>query len=114
MNYESMTDRELDIAVAEKVMGWYLASWCGEEHWHSNNNHGEKIVKENEWCPSTNISDAWQVVRKMERQENGLPWFRLHQDESLWWKAEFEHKVEGIAPEAPRAICIAALKAVEE
>ena len=118
---------DIDREVAEKVMGWNPnedgdwdtpdGHWCG--------------YYEHEWHPSTSISDAWQVVEKLNKQgivislmdqhgydeeKNNYRMWRVgfmdekaHEQnksrEQVWFEVEE-------ADTAPLAICMAALKAV--
>lgn len=103
----------LDSLIVEDVMGWkervdfdivdgIIARYI------PNTNDVEQF------SPSTDISTAWEIVVKMEKRIDGA-WMHLHQDESKWWGCTFDNnKNEGIASEAPEAICKAALLAVME
>lgn len=54
-----LTDRELDTAVAERVMGWRTHK-ISEKLWYMPEAHNS-IPKE-QWSPSSNIADAMEVV----------------------------------------------------
>jgi hypothetical protein len=120
-----MTNQEIDNLVAEKVMDWEL----GNNPLTSMVDTGWIDSKTGSWTsrfkPSTNISDAWQVVEKLRKDfdivnivsdskgylvqlENEYPNDKL--DEFLDYK--FETEFEGDADTAPMAICKAALNAV--
>ena len=115
-----MTDRELDALVAEKVMGWkeefdgLNMRWTLDgERWAGDSGYV------NGWSPSTRISHAWQVVEKMLPAIGHIyPAVDLETGELLHWCAVVETgdtSRQGVtADTAPRAICLAALKAVGE
>lgn len=98
-----MSDAELDKLVAEKVM-------AGRVSIHDN-------MRNRPWCwngscdifsPSTNIADAMEVLERFETYEMGKEdghWCRIYHNES-------EHITD--ADTLPKAICLAALKAVGE
>jgi hypothetical protein len=116
--------RALDTLVAEKVMGRCLhrrlvfdASNCPD--------CGKFCVvedqrKEESFHPSTDIAAAWEVVEKLSESfhwtihtpfTSGLPWFAgLTKQGITGWNGRPDY-AEGAAT-APRAICLAALKAV--
>jgi len=117
-----MTDRELDALVAEKVMGWKLkhvndpvmavifANWVDE------NDVG--IITPDEWKPSTDISAAWQVVEKMHallfsRRREFLRYLQeaVTSDEMVT-KGQYIAWPDVFWFITPRAICLAALKAM--
>lgn len=113
-----MTDRELDALVAEKVMGIWP--------WLLHDEYEPKAMT----CPetgiqtspvrafdrySTDISAAWQVVERMQVDgswysisgpADGFP--RYHAEILNGWKSLAEAEAET----APRAICLAALRAL--
>lgn len=128
--------RELDILVAEKVMGWkrvnyeqLFPSQAGRKelsmYWYDSNDKETRLAEDSDdyyqpeeaWSPSIDISAAWEVVKKM--QEDGF-------DLDLHYKPEytivcFEKIVDGLTvaesgevwSNTPlHAICLAALKAV--
>lgn len=99
-----MTDRELDAMVAEKVMGWTL---------HGVAPSGGRVLIAPSGAMgipnySTDISAAWQVVEKMRSK-------RIHFEMGSTipgdWTAYFNND-RATDKSAPRAICLAALKAV--
>lgn len=99
MNYEELSYRELDALVAEKVL-----------------RVDEEAAKQiaTTWWPSTDVSDAFDVVEAM--RERGR-WFEIETEPQGW------HVVIGVEPgctgeeasheSLPRAICIAALRALD-
>ena len=124
-----MTDRELDAEVAIKVMRWtpmpkgfrWKASdgdtyfGDGWKHkWEDDSGPHKEL-----WNPSSSIAHAWLVVEEMERRGwlmsmtkrsgDGEPFDKLH------WFVSFRMKSDGWAhaDSFPRAICEAALAALE-
>ena len=105
--YEKMTDRELDAQVAEKVMGW--EPYEGQERtWALPG--GEVLGL---WIPSIDIADAFEVVEKMRGKSLNLFTLAACMGSQQW--SAYVHGGDGWiqANTAPRAICIAALAAVE-
>lgn len=121
--------RELDALIAEKVMGWkYRGYGNGGGEWTFN---GQKMAfggLNGGSLPhySTNIADAWMVVEKMGRW-HGFDFmivmpdpeqtFHLRTYEAGWYEATNdgpERRVVSDADTAPLAICLAALKAVNQ
>ena len=121
MNYDEMpAGREMDVLVAERVMGLELREM--EIAIGGIVGGPGKIIKEKLWVPkngppgyvlngclkeySTYISAAWEVLEKfprfdLSRYRGKLYCIGIGDDETL-------------APTAPLAICRAALKSVEE
>lgn len=93
--------RELDILVAEKVMGWCWATLS--------------IDLGREFYPSTNMADAWEVVEKMHK---GKFLFDISLSVGAGYTVRFFSRDKEIfhtasyVETAPHAICIAALKTV--
>lgn len=103
--------RELDCAVAEKVMGWTRvpAESGRKELWAYPEMHPEANMWNVE-VPnySTDISTAWKVVEKIGNIVLSGP-----EAESNKWLATFDtEKGSSWGNTAPHAICLAALKAV--
>ena len=126
--------RELDALIAEKVMGW--SSQADGLYWDTGNHRtrlvlGSIIAKKRKemglenaqdfvFAPSTNISDAWEVVRKMGMvliENSGEAFGKLDE-----WNVQFvghdkegePHWVSESAETVELAICLAALKAVSQ
>jgi hypothetical protein len=114
--------RELDALVTEKIMGWKRGRRYG-------NGNGEWIRAEKEEYPltwnqtprhSTSIEKAWQVIEQMAR----TGWFFvLEYDSTDCLDVAFyrtskcdgggaEQWITGPLADAPRLICVAALKAL--
>lgn len=129
---ESMTDRELDAAVAEKVMG-HTIRWTNHEvpmpflgPWRTTHMPGECPRWVADMCPfySTDIAAAWEVVEKMREREplvrtDGNEWACVMHasddpnDQSLseLTRSCERNRLMTRAPTATRAICLAALRA---
>jgi len=113
MNYEQLTDGELNKLVAEKVMGFSTS-------YEFNDPDGNKITIDNfEYQPASLITDAFEVVDKMIADGRFVEVCGLTDDKD--WGVfitiekhinEFD-EIEAYDKSLPRAICIAALKAVE-
>lgn len=97
--------RELDAFIAEKVMAWvrYGDSWATEKSLNA------RIRRIKSWRPSTDISDAWEVMEK----------FRFWGPQ-IWWNCGAQkYEVEfckgplqeltdfAVSDTAPHAICLA-------
>lgn len=69
-------DRELDRFLAEKVIGWEYqpSSFGGEPMSGYYKNDTSVIMYETQWSPTTDISQAFQVVEQM--RENDF-WFSM-------------------------------------
>lgn len=133
----AMPDEDLRVLVAEKVMGWHH---CGDDeplrlHTHRGGyitKHGPWQVTHGilgaSWFPLTDIAAAWSVVEKMwERGWNVAvcAWPDYEPDKP--YRVQIERRgaecrecghcntesEEVCAESAPRAICVAALLAVE-
>ena len=108
--------RELDVKVAEEVMGWHKDERPGHFHWLDNANETtgydwlDKPIKA--FSPSTKLAVAWEVEEKL--YNGGYTGFELSRD-CMGFVARFDETHGYVqAPAAPLAICLAALKAVEE
>jgi hypothetical protein len=108
--YESMTNREIDIAAATKIMEWKFNKATIEYGWDRwlTNDH-RKYIAVDEWKPSEDINAAFEVVEKL--REKGI-----HFD--IFTFADFYEVCLGTDvycanPSLPKAICIAALKSVK-
>ncbi len=111
-----MTDRELDVLVAEKVMGWHRGSIL-PSGWFD----AEAFVRPaDNWKPSTDIEAARLVVAKMAADgfwvsingpfAPGQPyWVGFSRHNSTGWKDKPDHQAFDVL--LPRAICLAALAA---
>jgi len=123
MNWDIMTPSELDVLVAEKVMGYKI---CNSEYC--------TVIKKDSlyptsFSPSRCIEDAWEVVEKM--RERGYTSFALHCSfDGGVVEADFIcfygpcklhgttahnwHGGKGVSESSvPEAICLAALKTIE-
>ena len=111
----------LDALVAEKVLGWHRwdppqsilhhgLQWYWTDGEAQEDSQGISLPSErakNTWHPSTSIAAAWDVVEKIVQEYR---WCDLTFNGTAW---ECQINLEKcIAPSAPLAICLAALKAV--
>ncbi len=131
-----MTNDELDLLIAQKIMDWRLAPTAkGLAYPDDNNPSGDYIIVRGrperfemgsypevftrQWTPSTNIEHAWEVVERLYSVMFYLSistYHGCHPDEL--WVVTYGHMLGGgedkeIAKTAPLAICRAALKAWE-
>lgn len=121
---------ELDALVAEKVMGWERAqARCRECSslaerwiWKKNGQYVADASGECRYSPSSSIREAWEVVEHMSKttkeywtieyfSTGALVVFDYEGGRDLPWVAG-EHRAS--EDTAPHAICLAALKAVDE
>lgn len=133
MNEEMKVSGELDARVAIEVMGWresvdtdydpaqYEWRECGE--YRALINRTGQLEGLPLWSPSKLITDAWMVVEKL--RADGWRWVissREAHTESWWvaverpahWEANHTSKNQAVDSSLPRAICLVALKAVED
>jgi len=107
-----MTDQEISLLVAEKVMGWQHlvdGSYSDEPYYFIDAIHEPRYIEVAKWQPTTRIDQAWQVVEKMVADGWGIS---IHDD---WLVVFFRHDKdaqEAVDKSAARAVCIAALRAV--
>ena len=106
--------RELDALIAEKVMGKSLPYNLHEmEALARRTKAGAELVDRMVPHYSTQIADAWLVVEKMGGVV-GIDRYPKYDDPDEWyWDVGFK-KGTAQADTAPLAICLAALKTVEE
>lgn len=110
--------RKIDALVAEHVMGWKKGelNWTIDELWIDSKGSYKWVGK---FSPSTNISDAWQVVEKCGKDFNVKYISHKKQYEAVVdyyfpaekGKREFLSFGKAYADTAPLAICKASLKA---
>jgi hypothetical protein len=114
---------ELDLLIAEKVFSWEngkhfkVLSWGGDskyicKEWDENNLP--------QWSPSQDIKAAWLVVEKLKDKDSRG--FALMYEEGSWFvggmvvgdkgQSELSYFV-GESSSAPHAICLAALRTIE-
>ena len=113
MSYDDMDGPELAAAVAEKVMGW-TAEALQSDMPGGVTVHALSIPST--WRPDRDIAAAWEVVEKMAA--DGWTWnlgggVRKRFMLTLHDIGKDVVQYSGEADTAPRAICLAALKAVE-
>lgn len=108
MNEEMKASRELDVMIAERVMNFPLPAGGANVSYP--------------YYYSTELSAAWMIVEKL--RTDGWRWVissREAHTESWWvaverpahWEANHTSKNQAIDSSLPRAICLVALKAVE-
>ena len=114
-----MTKDEINRKLAEKVMGWHLVCIDIGDKWFDDNNN-IKII--GNWNPYENISQAFEVVERIEMRgyyfklthwcelEVGFRWVWIATFVSDSRDTIFEEKSET----ATEAICNAAIEASEE
>lgn len=106
--------RELDHAVASKIMGWEYKRWAVDRRhmmWHSPEGHADNVPRF-----STEIAAAWEVVENVVARGYDAD-FGLRRDFTVpQWEATFASPDKvfywAIAPTVQLAICQAALKTV--
>jgi hypothetical protein len=134
-----MEDRELDAAVAEKVMGWRESidydyhppqiNWANEsgefQHVRDDPRNPENVNSLAGWTPSTDISAAFEVVERFiaDGYDVSLRCHVIYGRPSRWRADLFRAHDDGpnecemvVADTLPRAICeasLAALSAIE-
>ena len=109
--------RELDAKMAADVMGWKRGSSFGigdDDRWWLYIGNGKWEQKGGTgFYPSTRMADAWLVVEKLGKNFD-VSRCRVFQEIEAWfWEASFHNGPDAQADTAPLAICLAALKAVE-
>jgi len=117
----SLTDDELNAAIATEVMGWAPHRWRPETHWSSG--YQRSPCGADYWDPATDYGDAFEVVERM-RELNAPFWQRFANALIEWVEtidpgdSEVGHFFEPLSFVlyylTPRAICEAALAAVRE
>lgn len=97
-----MTDREIDALVASRVMGWSAVTnrRTADGTWTGIRRDGPAPVVDDIPLYSTSIAAANEVFHHM----NGHPDYRV-------WE-RFNDALSGRLSDNPRAICLAAMKAV--
>ena len=117
-----LTDRELIVALAEKVMGWtVITSGRGSLVAFSPRDEDDRILATThpwesvDWNPLTSIADAWMLVEAMVARGmvvivkgDGL----RAGDSNPKWTVLTDANPRTDALTAPRAICLAAAHAV--
>ncbi len=119
--FSEMTDRELDKEIAEKV--FELSTIKYKEWMIDRGRVGTSVDPSAHYVDhiknySTNISDAWLVANKMRELGYDLCMVfhdKTKMDHNIWFYCvETDKFTENVFNKsAPRAICIAALKALE-
>lgn len=92
---EKMTEQQIILTLATKVMGW--KRYGETEFWHGENGN---LFDSSLWNPLQNIADAWLIVEKMGQSEH---------------KNKFDHYIDSnffITELTPERICQAAVAAI--
>ena len=105
---DGLSPRAIDALVAEHVMGYETDSY--KDNFKSN----VGWFSIDDWCPSTDIAAAWEVVEKMG--ESGLFVSVGNTLSGLYVcitckPNDRKSTIETVSESAPMAICLAALKA---
>lgn len=109
-----LTDAQIDYAIGTRVMRWGVCTVHGQPAWNVpvNGNHGY-VFYQSEWRPSRNIADAWRVLEQFVKRGDDV-WVMTA---PVGWRcliaSDNNIDFEGNADTAPRAICVAALAAVQ-
>lgn len=110
-----MDNRQIDALVAEKVMGWGIhkrntAFWVKSDR--VDEVEARPIAFIHEWQPSTDISQAWQVVEKL--RNNIYCQIEFWEDRNYSVNIITESGNSGYKEDKSisMAICLAALQAV--
>ena len=117
-----MTDVEIIVALAEKVMGWEVFGepYPGPGQWAYSGTIGNQHLEGYiggyhvpQWNPLESIADAWIMVEEL--QSRGI-FLGLDAIDVRTWAANLtdrhaSYRMEG--PSAQRAICLAALATIE-
>lgn len=119
-----MDNRELDLIVAEKVMGIKLVDWPTGREFSISSATAALVLSETNKARipkySTDIADAWEVVEKIknmppkEAEEMGAE-LAIDACGDSWWVGWRWHEWTDCgarADTAPHAICLAALRSV--
>jgi hypothetical protein len=116
-----MTDREIVIALAEKVMGWRIIRHdsTGQECGFDYRDDQNRRCTVYSWNPRTSIADAWIIVERM--RELGFHFLMMVSHESGLAIASFylgphdrnDASRTQLHDQAPLAICRAALASIE-
>jgi len=108
----------IDREIAEKVMGYCERPVHGIGWWHQAEENRWSVAQYS-WHPSTDIKQSFEVVEKM--RERG--WLldkltnicvRKHYWQASFWKAVVWENTYGNADTPAMAVCLAALKAMED
>lgn len=107
-----LSDSEIDCAIARQIMHWKPSTVRGEFVWHAplHECHGYALDKDS-WQPTRNIAQAWQVLEHVRRDSDSV----VLQTRKGRWVCSINGKIYamGVGDTAPRAICVAALAAVQ-
>lgn len=102
---KQLENHEIDKLVGQHVMGWTFVPGP-EGSWYD---AGVLLVATEDWSPTTDIHEAWQIVDKLRHEGHALTIFTQTDG---WGCATSKGVDAGYADTAPMAICLAALAAV--
>ncbi|MEJ8548188.1 BC1872 family protein [Brevibacillus borstelensis] len=97
-----MTEQQIIVTLATKVMGWERFFHDGMQLWGWKQDSPYYFTSH--WNPFHNIADAWMIVEKFDDYKIGKDWCRLYRGDDKWFVWGFNTSRE--------AICQAALKSV--
>jgi Phage ABA sandwich domain len=115
-----MENKEINKLVATKIMGWVFKEEYNIPMWVSKENEDERALYQ-KWNPSTDLNQAKDVIYMMQNKgfysqftdltlDSGQPWYSWSFTDTNPMKHEtYKVQAETIA----RALCLAALKAIE-
>jgi hypothetical protein len=126
--------RALDALVAERVMGWprrvppsaFGHPWPTDTHWFTDHDSEvEHLWREDgklcsmPFCPSTDITAAWQVVEKLREHYTNVSLHGANGWGLTAWNSALDGREYDLggpinAATAPHAICLTALLALGE
>jgi hypothetical protein len=112
-----LENHELDRLIAEKVMEWEVASFPNIQVVEAYTEFGTLQISD-DFSPSTDIQDAWLVVKKMN-QKFAVEVRTTLNDGAECFLYRYQEETESYIPvcsaeekDAMMAICLAALKVV--
>ena len=121
---EMQAETRIDSLVAKYVMGWHSRKWNNEGYaWIDNGGvyMAARIDPDRlnpRWSPSTNVSDAWQVVEHMTHKGavNINHWDGNTCEDTIWnvLFAAPHYRGEASCHTVELAICRAALRAIDD
>ncbi len=118
MKYDDMpAGPELDQLVAEKIMGWEIASTKASYRHASPDGGRDTIIMAHEFCPSGNIAHAWRVIEHVVMRNGFASVDSTGMTAEKAWMAKIGHGnalihgYNALAKTAPLAICRAAMSA---
>ena len=111
-----LSDSQLDSMVATHIMQWQSRLWRqSEPYWDMPNEeaHGTLLMHD-QWQPTRKIEQAFMALEKL-REQPDIYYLADVTMRPLEWICHIETErglISVVADSAPRAICLAALRAV--